>query len=322
MGLAISKRLVEQMNGTIQVESELGKGSVFSFTVQLEKLAMPMAQLDLYSEELRGKRVLLVDDHETNRKVLGIQLESWGIQCESVASGSDALTALSENEKRGQKFDLLISDLSMPNMDGITLVKNVRKQSFFQNIPVLMLTRVGSKKAAELETAGIAHSLLKPVKMGQLLRSLTQIFGNAPKVLNVEKEKTSTKKSEGRILIADDNPVNRKIAVLQVQSMGYTVDAVSDGIEVLANLEKLTYDIILMDCQMPEMDGYEASRRIRKLEGEQRNTVIIALTANVEQADRERCREAGMDDFLSKPLKIQQLEESLEKWMKKKEQAA
>ena len=318
LGLAISKRLVELMGGEIGVRSEEGHGSTFWFTARLERQSAPeIAQESL--QALAGRRVLIVDDHATNRKILHYQLAPCGIEGHDACSGPEALAAMREAEEQGRPFHLAILDRQMPEMDGVMLAHAIKADPDIASVRLIMMTSLGQRDdVAELRAAGILMCLTKPVKQAVLRACLTRLFTDLDSSADVSNARGSelpaAPLAKARVLVAEDNAVNRRVALLQLRQLGYAADAVSNGTEAVEAVLGAGYDIVFMDCQMPGLDGYEATRRIRRTEESGRHTVIIAMTAHVLTGDREKCLEVGMDDYLGKPIRNTELKAMLLRW--------
>lgn len=318
LGLAISKRLVGLMGGEIGVRSVKGEGATFWFTARFAKqmgvLHPPLTAI----AALAGRRVLVVDDNTTNRQILHYQLAAWGMQDMGVAGGAEALAALHTAAVQGSLFDLAILDCHMPGMDGLTLARAINADDTIAGLPLIMMSSLGQLSDEEFRAAGLSMRLTKPVKQAQLRESIARVLGaSAGRV--VAEPRTSTPVSApprpARVLIAEDNIVNQRVLTLQLRQLGYHADAVSNGGEAVEAVGRIRYDIVLMDCQMPELDGYAATRLIRQRElSTQIRLPIIAMTASAFAGDREKCLEAGMDDYVSKPVKVAELDAVLARW--------
>jgi two-component system sensor histidine kinase/response regulator len=332
LGLAIAKQLVTMMGGQIGVDSGAGKGSTFWFTAQLEKQSRDLESPDSYRHILYQLRVLVVDDNATNRQILRHQLTVWKMLPSTAASGQEALKMLRTAAMEALPYDLALLDVQMPEMDGFTLAKSIKADPAIASTRLVVLTSMGQALSAqELKNAGIVACLVKPVKQSHLFDCLVNAIGQTatetfiaypassqPVLTSLE---STPQRERPRILLAEDNIINRKVVLGQLQKLGYAADTVANGLEVLAALQRLSYDIILMDCHMPKMDGYEATQAIRKQEesldqsGLHKSPVhIIAITANAMQGDSEKCFAAGMNDYLSKPMGLPDLQAALERW--------
>jgi PAS domain S-box-containing protein len=318
LGLAISQHLTELMGGTMWAESPAasplpvgGPGSAFHFTVRAEVASAPAARAYPQGIQLRleGKRALIVDDNPTNRRILSLQTQAWGMHPHQTGSSTEALEWL----RRGDPFDVAFLDLQMPDMDGVTLAAEIRQLREASALPLVILSSLG-KREAQAEAGDWAAFLLKPIKASQLYNVLVDIFeidvGGAPAAQAVSKpafEADMGQRHPLRILLAEDNLVNQKLALRLLERMGYRADVAANGLEVLQSLRRQPYDVILMDVQMPEMDGLEASRAIWAEWPAESRPRIIAMTANVMPEDRQECLAAGMDDFIAKPVRVDDL---------------
>jgi PAS domain S-box-containing protein len=323
LGLAICKRLVSLMGGDIGFESTPGKGTTFWFTLTLERQAGLPRPVERGS--LDGTRVLVIDDNQTNRTILHRQLAAWGIRDGSAASGPDALSELRREAAAGDPYQLVILDMQMPDMDGVDVARAIKADPALRHTLIVILTSLAyHPDDVDLQRIGIAAYLTKPVKQSRLYDCLATVLGDRGGSLQPvavrPAGRTVTRVSAGlagrRVLVAEDNPVNQKVALRLLEKLGVRAEAVGNGLEVLESLARSTYDVILMDCQMPELDGYETSQKIRQREqahGGGQRQYIIAVTAHALEGDRERCLAAGMDDYVSKPIRIDKLTEVLER---------
>ncbi|MEG3927326.1 response regulator [Microcoleus sp. T3_D1] len=332
LGLAISKRLTETMNGTIWVESgghvggtpspkwqaaklnRVTMGSTFYFTIVASSVATELAEPMEMLPELSGKRLLIVDDQPTNRQILTLQAESWGMQSLAAPSAAEALNWL----ESGEAFDLAILDMQMPQMDGLTLASAIHQHPKCHRLPLVLLTSMGYPEASSSAlSTHFAACLSKPIKQSQLYQILIHVLQAQPKKvqqqlpISVEDDMKLAQRLPLRILLAEDHLVNQKVALLLLERLGYRADIAANGLEVLEALNRQPYDVVLMDVQMPEMDGLEASRRICQQWPAHTRPWIIAMTANAMQGDRQVCLDAGMNDYITKPIRLEALNQAL-----------
>ncbi|BDI20223.1 hypothetical protein ANSO36C_60250 [Nostoc cf. commune SO-36] len=291
------------------------QGSTFYFTITTKVAAQSeKAELSTSLVQLVSKRILIVDDNFTNRQILSLQAESWKMETYTAKSGKEALAVLAQ----GTQFDIAILDMQMPEMDGITLARQIRKQSGCQNLPLVIMTSFGKvETSSEFNDVQFAASLSKPIKQSQLYEVISRILGNQAIPASIAHfpvvDRNLAHRLPLRILLAEDTVVNQKVALLMLKKMGYGADVVTNGLEVLKALQRQPFDVVLMDVNMPEMDGLEATRRICQEWGVGFRPHIIAITANAMRGDREVCLAAGMDDYLSKPIQLKELAQALSK---------
>ncbi|HXH70194.1 MAG TPA: response regulator [Pyrinomonadaceae bacterium] len=336
LGLTISKQIVETMGGEIGIESEAGIGSTFYFTVRLEKQSVNAEAVSppRLLADLHNLRVLIVDDNATNRRILVHQTTSWGMIPREAENGIIALELLRAAAQNGKPFDVALFDFNMPKMDGFELARAIKADKKLSAVRLVLMPSFDNR--GDRQTAreiGIAAYLIKPVKQSQLFDCLAMVLGESESMPSTAADSTAVSAatnqnnlitrhslaenhpvSSARILIAEDNVVNQKVAKRQVEKLGYHADVVGNGVEALAALAETSYDIVLMDCQMPEMGGYEATAELRLREGKDKRTVVIALTANALEGESEKCLAAEMDDYLSKPVNVVELQNVLKRW--------
>ncbi len=334
LGLAISRALVERMDGQIGVRSTLGAGSNFWFTARFQKQANPPARPQRAAPA--DLRVLVVDDNDSARAALSAMFTAWDIRHDQAGSGHEALASLRAAGTRGEPFQVALLDMQMPDASGFALTEEIKRDPVLAATQIVIMHTVGRRgTSASWAEVGISGYVTKPVKQSALLDAIVdaatpqppkpRLGLNAPKTQPFKtttelsrlmmKPVTAQRFSSFRVLVAEDNMVNQKVALRQLLNLGFRADAVANGKEVLDALARIPYKLVFMDCQMPEMDGYEATRSIRSRPGAAAKVTIVAMTANALEGDRETCLASGMDDYLSKPVKQEELERVLRRWV-------
>jgi CheY-like chemotaxis protein len=339
LGLAISKQLAEQMGGSVGIASQPGHGSTFWCTVHFRKqTTSPLAIVS--SAELTGRRVLIVDDNESNRMILHHLVTGWGMADDQARDATSAIALIEQQAVKGVSYDVAIVDMLMPGKDGLQLAKELKVHPVGSLVRLVILTSLIQRGHAELaRQAGFVAYLTKPVRHDQLSNCLRTVLGlsglvseetltavSAPALPLITRHTLAELDSAPRILVAEDNLINQKVTVRMLEKLGYQSDVVENGQEALAALTRSSYAVVLMDCQMPLVDGFEATRLIRQREAavqesaaadppETRHIAIVALTANAMRGDRERCLAAGMDDYLTKPVRKEELKGVLDRWI-------
>src|SRR5579864_4943113 len=328
LGLTISTRLVAMMGGKIWVESEIGRGTQFHFTVQLGISDATVIDVGTIapSEILHGVRVLIVDDNRTNQRILEGMLTRWEMKPVSVEGGEQALAELSVAHETEKPFGLILTDMHMPKMDGFSLIERIRQKPELSTATIMMLTSAGHRgDAVRCSELGVAAYLLKPIRQSELREAIARVLGAReqtgaiPLITRYSLQDARDPAACLRVLVAEDNPVNQRLATRLLEKRGHRVVVAANGREALEALEKEAFDLVLMDVQMPEVDGLEATAAIREKEkASGAHLPIIALTAHAMKGDRERCLDAGMDGYLPKPIRAQDLDEILDNYVSRK----
>ncbi len=357
LGLVICKKLVEQMGGEVGLESQPGNGSTFWFTVPLTCQPLPSSpSTKIPQADLRGRRLLCVDNTKANLELMSCYGKDWGMECITCSTSVEALQILQEAEEQHRPFDLAVLDMQMPDINGLDLARRIKAWPTWHSLPLVLITSIGQRGDGRLaREVGFSGFVTKPIRKSQLYSCLSAVLGLAQPdneirpapLVTTHSLKEMSQQTSSRILVVDDNRVNQQIAVLMLDRLGHRSEIGSTGKEALAAIAQRTFDVILMDCQMPEMDGYEATRAIRKAESEKlqgrskeeesnlsktqlpiplltscSRIPIIAMTANAMKGDREKCLEAGMDDYLTKPIQREELARTLAKWLPAKPEDA
>ena len=330
LGLTISGRLIAMMGGRIWVESEVGKGSYFHFTARLPAAATSPLPIGTPAspEIMRGVRVLIVDDNRTNRRILSGMLSRWGMKFALADGGDAALAELVTAQQAGTPFRLIVTDMHMPAMDGFALVEEIRRRPELSPATIMMLTSAGHQgDAARCKELGVSAYLMKPIRQSELREAIARVLGAEPDagaiplVTRYSLHDAREPNSSLRVLLAEDNLVNQRLAVRLLEKRGHRVVVAANGSEALAAIKSQEFDLVFMDLQMPEMDGYEATSAIRKMEaGADKHLTIVALTAHAMKGDREKCLAAGMDGYLSKPIRPSELDAILREQLKRNAQ--
>lgn len=318
LGLSISRQLIELMDGTIQLKSKLGQGSTFIFDATMQVEEADAQHRAMRINALAGTRALIVDDNDTNRRILCDMLSGWGMQPSSIKTPAEAIAKLKESQQAGEPLPLVVTDFQMPRVNGLDFVQLIRDEPEIAGATVIMLTSgMKPNHAARIKELGIVGRLTKPVKQAEVFEAVVAALKlpSPEQSTSAPTDRVAASSKSLNLLLAEDNIVNQKLAVGILESIGHAVTVANHGREALELWQQGTFDAILMDVQMPEMDGLEATRAIRKIEsehGDTQHTVIVAMTAHARDSDRRDCLDAGMDNYMSKPIRIAELRNLLE----------
>ncbi|MCP3873104.1 MAG: response regulator [Desulfobacteraceae bacterium] len=326
LGLVISKRLTQIMNGKIGVNSVEGDGSEFWFTAFFDKQMDSDHSLEskYLPPDIKGKRIIAVDDNDLNQRILYEHMTSWECSLTIAKSGEEAIEKMSIAANKDEKFDIALIDMMMPGMDGLQLAKKIKSSSALSYTSLIMLTSCGSRGDAEkFKNVGFAAYFNKPINKSDLYNAIVSVLSNRTHATDDDDKKKlitkytikEQKKYGTRILVADDNVINQKVAMLKLKKLGYNSDVASNGLEAVKALENKSYDMILMDIQMPVMDGYEATQKIRTSKKNYKDIPIVAMTANAMKGDKEKCLGAGMNDYIPKPIDPDVLLKAISTWI-------
>ncbi len=332
LGLSISTRLVEMMGGRIWVISEVGRGSEFHFTVRLQVADLQTIEIGTIAppEVLRGVKVLVVDDNRTNRRILEGMLKRWEMKVTTVEGAEEALEQLCAALESGDSYGLVLTDMHMPGMDGFALVERIRQKPELSTSTIMMLTSAGHRgDAARCQELGVSAYLLKPIRQSELREAVARVLGAKeqkgaiPLITRYSLQDAREPSASLRVLLVEDNAVNQRLASRLLEKRGHSVVVAGNGLEALEALEKESFDLVLMDLQMPVMDGFEATVAIRKKEGGSGiHLPVVALTAHAMMGDREKCLAAGMDGYLTKPIRSHELNELLQNYLARRVEAS
>lgn len=326
LGLAISKRLVEMMGGMIEVDSSPGRGAKFwvTLTLQVSKNGVAINEY-VMPTEYQHKRILCIDDNNINRDIIKRHAKKWNLECDVAINAAEGLSMMRRAAAENKLYSLVLTDHIMPGMSGFEMVEVMHRLKEIAKTPVIMLTSLGVNiSLEEMKKTGISAIVSKPIRTAKLYEAMLDVFsggvGMGHNATDLAKKQVKSINKHVRILVAEDNPINQLVALKMLSRLGYQADTVASGYEAAENAIKSNYDIILMDCQMPDIDGYAATDMIRKQETETgKRTIIIAMTAYAMKGDKEKCLDAGMDDYLTKPIDMKSLNDMLERWLAKRD---